>query len=508
MNLHALSPLHVPHDSHALPADGRGKKSGAAPAGPAGRLDEQTFTALSAELRSYINIRLSDGMSALYASAGPSGGGGAGAGLAGQRDDPLRDADGGAEGAAGAAGKRRRGGEAAGSGHIAAVRMGWFPDLDLISPGSDAKGKRAQLLDDEGNQAWAIEIELARPPEPNTRAGKKRQQQQQSKAAARREQLLKIARLTDLTHLVFLPSKSGAERASTTSDALSYPLLVTKASTSASSDVNRAILTHATNWLQARFDCRLSNAGAVATRRVRALAPPTSATARGNESGGGEKSVAQELEALAEIIIRQARAEKEEIDALTFRGKASRRGINNSDEGHDDSLYAAGPVELAFALPAEVLDDLLLDGSKLPGPAPELNSITLTVPWPVCMRVLDDTEEGERRLPAASWRSVCPCCKEQRSRHSLPPRHPAICTTGTPLLPALRHYLVQHTSLDLSRTTLTRVGAAGINFGVNASACKLKFYDLELRLSSAKLREMQRQRVSLVLHHMRGMIED
>ena len=67
---------------------------------------------------------------------------------------------------------------------------------------------------------------------------------------------------------------------------------------------------------------------------------------------------------------------------------------------------------------------------------------------------------------------------------------------------------MQHASLDLSQTTLSRIGAAGINFGLSSTACKLKFYDLELNVGSQTLRSMQQARVALVLHHLRSMIEE
>ena len=374
LQLHALSPLHVP----ALKKAGSSSK-----AAFSGSLSPQTFETLSTELRSYINIRLSDGMSVLYSSTGPSGGGGAAADLSGQRDDALL---GNADGNDLPVSKRRRIGETVGSGQISNVRMSWLPELDLVDPlnslsKTGKKSTSASQTDlDESSQAWAIEIELARPPEPFMRANAKRT----SKAAFKREKALKVARLADMTHLVFLPSVTGAERASATSTALSYPVLVTKSSSSGPPDVNRAILSHALNWLQARFDCRIASAGAAASRRIHGF------------SGAGESGAhtGPELEKLAEKIIAQARFEKEEIDKLTFRGKASRRSLNNTDEGMGDSIYAAGPVEMAFSFPTEVLDDLKMDGSKIPGPAPELNTITLTVPWPVCVRLLDESADG------------------------------------------------------------------------------------------------------------------
>ncbi|KDN43674.1 hypothetical protein K437DRAFT_147301 [Tilletiaria anomala UBC 951] len=445
LQLHTLSPLHVPRLGR-MGASSKGAASGS--------LSLQLFEELGAELRSYINIRLSDGMSVLHVATGRSTEAGGG-GQTGQREDTmLEDASGRNLPIA----KRRRIGDTVGSAQISAVRMGWLPDLDLVNPHGPRGWKRGQMQQqmDESSQAWAIEIELHRPPEPATK-GKKRK----SKAAVARAKAWKAIRLGDLCHLVFLPSSSGAERATMTSTALAYPVLVTRSCTNAAPDVNRAVLTHALNWVQARFDCRVSTAAGSAARRLKGLAVSTDV--------GAEVSAG--IEALAEKIVVQARGEKEEIDRLMSRGRHGLRGLQRDDR-IDDSAYAAGPVELAFTFPSELWDDLRMDGSKVPGPAPDLKALTLTVPWPVCMRLLDET----------------------------PPE--------TPLLPAIKAYLSQHTSLDLTPLTLSRIGAAGINFGLTSSACRVKFYDLEVGLvASGTLAKMQRERVTLVLQHLRGMIE-
>ena len=39
-------------------------------------------------------------------------------------------------------------------------------------------------------------------------------------------------------------------------------------------------------------------------------------------------------------------------------------------------------------------------------------------------------------------------------------------------------------SLDLAPLSITRIGAAGIHFGLGASSCRVKFYDLELSVES------------------------
>jgi hypothetical protein len=88
-------------------------------------------------------------------------------------------------------------------------------------------------------------------------------------------------------------------------------------------------------------------------------------------------------------------------------------------------------MELTFALPDVV--DPLDDGRIVEGPAPELNTISLSVPGQV-------TEE---LLQGASL--------------------------DTPVMPAIQRYLSEHTSLQISRLTLTRVGVGNVYLGAPTS---------------------------------------
>lgn len=89
-------------------------------------------------------------------------------------------------------------------------------------------------------------------------------------------------------------------------------------------------------------------------------------------------------------------------------------------------------MELTFALPSKV--NPFGDSSEtIIGPAPELNTISLSVPAKVTEEIMDGRSHD------------------------------------TPTMPAIHHYLSSHTSIQLSRLTLTRVGIANVYLGAPTS---------------------------------------
>lgn len=122
------------------------------------------------------------------------------------------------------------------------------------------------------------------------------------------------------------------------------------------------------------------------------------------------------LEALAQLVVRETRSEMGISD-----------GVERSRE-QSEADAAVKPVELVFAFPLKMKSDGA-EKQTVAGPAPDLSSLTLTVPWEVCMSLLDG-------LPLEE-----------------------------PLLPALNHYLSMHTSIPLDALELTRIGVAGISVG-------------------------------------------
>jgi hypothetical protein len=87
-------------------------------------------------------------------------------------------------------------------------------------------------------------------------------------------------------------------------------------------------------------------------------------------------------------------------------------------------------MELTFALPSQIHD---ADGASIDGPAPDLNTINLTIPGPIMEELLTGT------------------------------------ALDAPIMPAIRHYLSSHTSIHLSRLTLTRLGISNVYLGAPAS---------------------------------------
>ena len=145
----------------------------------------------------------------------------------------------------------------------------------------------------------------------------------------------------------------------------SYPLIATKAPSSsaagadplvvAAENVGPVVLGHALDWIQKRFDCRISAASSGASLASRLTGP--------------------RLEALAELVVRETRAA---TNALGADQKVAEAAVK--------------PVELVFSFPTKVKG--AQPAEMMPGPAPDLGSLTLTVPWEICMNLLDGLDLG------------------------------------------------------------------------------------------------------------------
>ncbi|EST07602.1 Centromere subunit L [Kalmanozyma brasiliensis GHG001] len=347
LRLHTVSPLHF----SSLPASIQ-------------EVSRPLFQMLRNELQHYINLRLSDGFGFLE-----SGGTTIDARDPGSGD--LRPPE------------RRRRADIDKVGH---VRIGFLEDAEFTGAlqASNRSGEARA-------RPWAIEIEL----------GKPAAEQDKNKIASLRSRSAQEATPAELCHIVFVPASTTRDERSRTSRR--YPLIATKAPSSVASgadpllatsvNVGPVVLGHALDWIQKRFDCRISSAGGVAA---------ISSRLRGSR-----------LESLVELIVRQTRTEMGIQDAVE----------RTQEQRAADS--AVKPVELVFGFPLKVAGK----GKTMSGPAPDLTSLTLTVPWEVCMSLLDGLALDE------------------------------------PLLPALNHYLSTHTSIPLDALELTRIGVAGISVG-------------------------------------------
>ncbi|GAC96337.1 vacuolar protein sorting-associated protein [Pseudozyma hubeiensis SY62] len=352
LRLHSVSPLHL----SSLPASIQ-------------EVSRPLFQMLRNELRHYINLRLSDGFGFLES-----------AGTTIDARDPesgdLRPPE-----------RRRR----ADIDRVGQVRIGLLEDGEFT--GALQESNRSG---EAKARPWAIEIELGKPAA--------EQEGNKAKITSLRSRAAQEATPAELCHIVFVPASTTRDEHSRTSRR--YPLIATKApsSSTASSDpllatsvnVGPVVLGHALDWIQKRFDCRISSA--------------TGAAAIASQMRGPR------LEALAELIVRQTRSEMGMTD-----------GVERTQEQRAADA-AVKPVELVFAFPTRVKSES--GKSKMPsGPAPDLTSLTLTVPWEVCMNLLDGLALDES------------------------------------LLPALNHYLSTHTSIPLDALELTRIGVAGISVG-------------------------------------------
>ncbi|EPQ28892.1 uncharacterized protein PFL1_03693 [Pseudozyma flocculosa PF-1] len=360
LHLYSISPLHF----SGLPGSIR-------------KVSPALFRLLRAELYQYVNLRLSDGLGFLEDANT----------LSNARDSSSGDLI--------PPARRRR----TDLGKVGRVRIDFVKDEDFLD-GFDGSRPASDLEDQY--RPWIIEMELGLPV---TRDGVG-----SSRAMAAE------AQSAELCHIVFLPGRSGSDP---NLDSHSYPLILTKAPSVAlggdqplgtSSNAGRLILTHALDWLQKRFDCRISQ-------------------------GSGAMSIASmlrgpSLEALAEVVVKQTR----------MMSGAKRGRMRSAKQQQVDADVK--PVEMSFAFPITIDDPSgPANGrapSKMDGPAPELATITLTVPWDLCMQLVDGLSEDQ------------------------------------PLLPALNHYLAAHTSIPLDRLELVRIGVAGVNVGAGQGSVRLK----------------------------------
>lgn len=352
LRLHTVSPLHF----SSLPASIQ-------------EVSRPLFQMLQNELHHYINLRLSDGFGFLEST--------------GTTID-TRDAE---SGDLRPPERRRR----ADIDRVGQVRIGFLEDAEFT---------RALQASNESGESkarpWAIEIELGKPAAAQEGA--------KGKITSLRSRAAQEATPAELCHIVFVPASSTRDERSRTSRR--YALIATKApsSSAASSDplvatsmnVGPVVLGHALDWIQKRFDCRISSASGAA--------------------GMASQLRGARLEALAQLVVRETRSEMGISD-----------GVERSREQREADA-AVKPVELVFAFPLKMKSDGA-EKQTVTGPAPDLSSLTLTVPWEVCMSLLDG-------LPLEE-----------------------------PLLPALNHYLSMHTSIPLDALELTRIGVAGISVG-------------------------------------------
>lgn len=325
LRLHTVSPLHF----SSLPASIQ-------------EVSRPLFQMLKNELHHYINMRLGDGFGFLEA-AGP---------IIDARDPDSGDLR---------PPERRRRADTDRVGH---VRIGFLEDAEFTGA--------LQAANQSGEakaRPWAIEIELGKP-------AAAEQDTSRSKMSSLRSKGAQEATPAELCHIIFVPASTTRDERSRTSRR--YPLIATKAPSSsvagtdpllgASINVGPIVLGHALDWIQKRFDCRISSA--------------TGAGAIASQLRGPR------LETLAELIVRQTRMEM---------------GVDDGAErSHEQRMVDAAvkPVELVFAFPLKVKSEVDKDG-VVQGPAPDLTSLTLTVPWEVCMTLLDGLSAGKCCLPTA-----------------------------------------------------------------------------------------------------------
>ena len=234
------------------------------------------------------------------------------------------------------------------TGKVGKVRISYLQDQGFLS------GFRAK----NGVQPWVIELELGKPAIDDGVGSSRRPPAEATSA--------------ELCLVVFLPSRSASQPGL---NSYSYPLILTKAPSAsaspeslmpgAASNVGRLVLSHTLEWLQKRFDCRIA-------------------------SGTGAMSIASllkgpKLETLAEVVVSQTRV------VYGSTGGQNRSSLQRELDG------LIKPVELSFAFPAKVADPSGRKGDLVEGPSPELSAITLTVPWDVCMQLLDGLDEGKSR---------------------------------------------------------------------------------------------------------------
>ncbi|SNX83255.1 uncharacterized protein MEPE_01961 [Melanopsichium pennsylvanicum] len=360
LRLHTLSPLHF----SSLPASIQ-------------EVSRPLFSLLRAELQTYINMRLSEGFGFLESSGTVMN-----ARVRDVESDDLRPLE-----------RRRR----AEMDRVGGVRIGFLQDSDFIEA-----LQRSNTTGEAKARPWVIEIELGKPAAA-----------EQAKINLLRFKAAQQATPAELCHIILFPASNTKDQHSRTSRR--YPLVVTKAPSASigtgdpllggtAVNVGPTVLNHALDWIQKRFDCRLSssNGGASIASQLRGI----------------------KLEELAELIVRQTRIEMVAAEHKTIEGKVK-------------------PVELVFGFPTKVnrvggkATTTTTTMMMMQGPAPDLTNLSLTVPWEICIKLLEGSDENEEEVMEGKQ----------------------------PLLPALNHYLSMHTSIPLDVLELNRIGVAGINVG-------------------------------------------
>ncbi|PWN51688.1 hypothetical protein IE53DRAFT_328016 [Violaceomyces palustris] len=388
LHLHSLSPLHLPPPTHTKPSRVEGE--------PIPFLSPLTFRSLEVELKHYVNLRLTEGLE-FFQSSGLSGL--VEASLGGDTNDP-------AERVPKPSSKRSR----IEMNKVGKVRMGWVGDEDFETGFGTRSTSSPSIRSGKESRVWAIQLEMGGVPAFETEGSSSSE----------------TPRPSELCQLILLPSAAHPRTEDEGSpNHISYPLLLTKSSSPSkpsnsipfpSNNFGKSILNHSLEWLQKRFDCRIS-------------------------SGYGPASISFQLtsrrmlQRLAEIIV------------LETRGWTIPEGN-------------VKPVELAFSFPYQLDPQDQIQGGKgeeerpslittnpgseeyrpSQGPAPHLSTLTLTVPWDTCVQLLRGLDKE------------------------------------TPLLPALSNYLLAHTSIPLEKLELTRVAIAGVNLGVGLSSVRIKIH--------------------------------
>lgn len=237
---------------------------------------------------------------------------------------------------------------------------------------------------------WAVEIELEPLPDANDLMTPTSQAQRHRKTHIERAHLVFLSspRRISSTHYPLLIWKAPAPRLGLSGTAGATDGMGEDAASSMHQLTSRALVTHMLGFVARYFDCRLSH-----------LAPLCSLRGRG-------------LETVANGILRSMRAEEYEVQDESrgdddFGGPAQQHSVDltyalplhvaeedSSDDDNDDT----GPRESIRT--DRRASDNVNDPRKRrrrdvkPGPAPELNSISLTVPHAVVQSLLHRTPTG------------------------------------------------------------------------------------------------------------------
>lgn len=256
--------------------------------------------------------------------------------------------------------------------------MGFIQDLIIDDEDVEDAGDG-----EEERKLWCIEIEMGKPSNEQDQQGEGSTTTNPSSSSKKNKKSdnsnsidSSQPQMADLCHLIFVPNLSSSKPSSKSSSksSLNYPLLLTKSSTISSPLISKFILQSTLEWFSTRFDCRISSSS-------------SSSTFEGSDT----------LNINLENRLKGSRLSSlfESIIGIEIDSRKNTRNRNGGGDGDGDGEEVKQkPIELSWSLPSNLFSDPSekKNGSVVGNITPKLNQLTLTVPFKVCLELLNGND--------------------------------------------------------------------------------------------------------------------